>query len=403
MSTVHDGLRPEAELLLRALSVGPRAAERLGELDGTALDWSWIGRRADASRVVPTLARALAGAPPPGLPEEVAAACELRRQNAHLRHLRYVGELCALARELGSRGVPVLAYKGPALAELLYDPPGLREYTDLDLLVREADLEPARELLAERGWLPVEELDEAGRRQLAEADCEQVFHRPRTSQVLELHWRLLPSGHPQGMDVESLRARARPLRVAGVDLLVFEPLDLLLALCLHAGQKHRWMRLQMVLDVARFFVAHPFPDLAELRERARGLEIEVELLLGGYLAWSWLDAPVPGPLVDAALASDVVRARAAVVRGRVFRERRDLPGFGEWRAYVERGIELERERGRQPGLRLGRARYLLEMATPEWGDRQSWRLPHGLRFLHWAWRPVRLWARHGGRLWQRLG
>ena len=62
----------------------------------------------------------------------------MRRQdkaNAH-RALWLTLELLNIHRHLQARGLEVLPYKGPVLAEALYGNVALRQFSDLDLLVR---------------------------------------------------------------------------------------------------------------------------------------------------------------------------------------------------------------------------------------------------------------------------
>lgn len=398
------GLRPEAELVLAALSVGDGADARLRAslAPGPALDWDWIGTTVHESRVAPLVADALERVDFASVPEDVAELFRARARTARLRHLGHMGELLALARALAAADVEVQVYKGPALAELLYPDPGLREYSDLDVVVLPADLARAREVVVSGGWEPVEPRAGAALAEFVARDCEERFVRPGTGFLLELHWRFLPKNQPQRLDVEESWARSDRVTWAGTSLRVLEPSDLLLALCHHAGEKHRWMRLQMVADVARYLVRHRELDLDATIARANTRGLEDCVLVGLYLAWSWLDAPVPRATVERIAASTRLRARIATARGRVFRAEHGFAGRREWKAYGEDLAALERARGIRAAGKLASAAWLRELATPDWADRQSWPLPAGLRFLHWGWRPVRLALRVGGKLPERL-
>lgn len=398
------GLRPEAEVLLAALAVGEGADARLRvSLTGDrALDWDWIGTTAHESRVAPLVAHALERVGMPSVPAEVAELFRARARSARLRHLGHMGELVALARALARESIEVQVYKGPALAELLYPEPGLREYSDLDVVVLPADLARARAVVVASGWRPLEDRTGAALADFVERDCEERFLRDGTGQLLELHWRLLPRNQPQRLAVEELWARSDRVTWAGASLRVLEPSDLLLALCHHAGEKHRWMRLQMVADVARYLARYGDHDLDATLARAAACGLEDCVLVGLYLAWSWLDAPVPRACIERIAASSRVRARVATTRGRVFRAEHGFAGRREWLAYGEDLRAFERAQGVPAPGKLGLAAYVRELATPDWADRQSWPLPAGLHFLHWGWRPVRLAMRVGRNLPERV-
>ncbi|MDA0748212.1 MAG: nucleotidyltransferase family protein, partial [bacterium] len=57
-----------------------------------------------------------------------------------------------LAQELGPREIPAIVLKGPALIELVYKHPALRPMTDIDLLVRPADLARLGSVLRSMGY-----------------------------------------------------------------------------------------------------------------------------------------------------------------------------------------------------------------------------------------------------------
>src|SRR5205823_6122929 len=77
------------------------------------------------------LSRATAG-PPSSLLESIRRQDEI---NAH-RTLWLTRELLHIHKALTASGLEVLPYKGPILAQCLYGNLGIRQFSDLDLLVR---------------------------------------------------------------------------------------------------------------------------------------------------------------------------------------------------------------------------------------------------------------------------
>src|SRR5688572_25440550 len=68
---------------------------------------------------------------------------------------------------LEEAGIPSLVFRGPAVAHRLYDDPAQRPYQDVDVLVPEAQREPAHGVIAGLGMRPVLE---------GGADSEQSPH-----------------------------------------------------------------------------------------------------------------------------------------------------------------------------------------------------------------------------------
>jgi len=141
--------------------------------------------------------------------------------------------------------LPVIALKGPCLAERLYGDAALRSCYDLDLLVRYADWARAGQLLTGLGFSPNSHAD----------DYHQSWRRKGIN--LELHYNL---ENPLAFefDVNDVWARAQLSRFHDVPVWLLASADELLYLCLHAV-RHRFERLSLMLDLALAFRRLPDP------------------------------------------------------------------------------------------------------------------------------------------------
>ena len=116
----------------------------------------------------------------------------------------------------GAAGIPAIVYKGQDYLERLYGDLGGRGMGDVDVLVRESDLEAAEQALTAAGFVPG----------LA---CRTAPHeRPWTSQkgTVDLHHALLQPGRMR-VDHEALFTRSLPCSAAP-GFRVLEPTDALL-------------------------------------------------------------------------------------------------------------------------------------------------------------------------------
>ena len=88
------------------------------------------------------------------LPGDHPYRAELRKEYlaAAVRHERIKRELVPLITAWRKAGIEVLLFKGFHLAEFFYPYPGSRFHGDVDVLMREEDLEPAAQIAAELGW-----------------------------------------------------------------------------------------------------------------------------------------------------------------------------------------------------------------------------------------------------------
>jgi hypothetical protein len=324
----------------------------------------------------------------------------VRELGCHL--LGLTRELVAVVERCAQEDIQALPYKGPVLAALFYDEIALRQFRDIDLLVQRQDIPRTCELLGAEGWTAREQLGEAQAREWIERDCELHFDRGNEV-ALELHWHVLPTAHTQGLRADALWEGLVPTELAGVPTRTFPPEVWLVLLCIHGGDKHRWSRLQMILDVARLLETQPGLSWERVDALARAIGRERSVLLGIFLAWSLLGAPLTPRLLERIAADPRVLARAALLSERPFLDDQPMPSYRAWSRVAALQDESLRNAGVDPPAPAQIARYVVTVLEPEWGDRQAFRLPQGLSFLYWGLRPVRLLARHGLGIVRRIG
>jgi hypothetical protein len=239
-------------------------------------------------------------------------------QQAHMRaymvdnvrnNLLMLKELRELLTLLNGHGIPVIPYKGLALAHLLYPDIHLRESADIDLFVHEADLERAVEALTAHDYsLSAPGPDVRDYRRYA---YHYSLRRARSGRLVELHWRFVRDHAILRPDDRWPWGRLQPLHTPALAMLSFRPEDYLLLLCAH-GAKHWWKQLSHLCDVAEF-VRTQSVDWAEVEGSARRQGARVMLHLGLLLAADLLQAPVPARVLAAAGADAAARSLAAAV------------------------------------------------------------------------------------------
>ncbi len=177
-------------------------------------------------------------------------------------------------------GIDTLPYKGPVLAEILYGNVALRQFSDLDLLIRAADLARAKAALLELGYKPALELTRRQGRFHVESGYEDTFGGALGSNVLELQWRIVPRFYSIDTDIDALFDRATVVSLGGRSLRTICAEDLMLVLCVHAA-KHGWAQLSWLCDIAKLT---PSLDWVVVQEQARRLGIERIVAVTFFLA-----------------------------------------------------------------------------------------------------------------------
>jgi hypothetical protein len=286
--------------------------------------WASVIEAADDHLVAPTLGWCLRG--DDRVPPDVRACLETLLDLNGRRNRLMLQALEVAVASLNAAGIAPLLLKGAAgLAEDLYPDPGMRIVGDLDLLVREAEVDGAVAALETAGF----GVDTA--RQLIGADHHHLPPRVHAEWRVgvDLHTRPAPRSLDGLLDAERYVGDAHPRDWRGHQVLVPGPTDWLVHNIAH-GQivdGHYWLgipRLRQLLDLALLRARHAGAiDMVGVEERFRKagygkvlaatVRLVVFLLEGGELA--------AGSADDARAVARVRRTveRPAVQRWRVYR------------------------------------------------------------------------------------
>ena len=231
-------LSPECRLVFAAAHTAPDTA-LIAELVNVPLNWARVITLAEQERATPTLWRAIERAAPGGRSLPTAAIEHLRRSAMvyDFRMLRLGSRLQLTLAELESRGTPVLLLKGAALATTVHRGFTDRPMTDVDMLVRLADVRAARDALIDSGWPETTD-------PVLLTLLQDEHHLPHfvdtepTGLRIELHTMLLPPDQPFALDESLVWQSARPAPPPFASALVADREFLLLHACLHFAWSH---------------------------------------------------------------------------------------------------------------------------------------------------------------------
>ena len=365
-------IRCEDELLLRCAGtyIGSDTAERIQYLCRVPIDWDYLIGAASAHGVKPLLCSALINTCPEALTKLILDQLKRYLQAHTLKNLFLTRELVRLLGVLERAGITAIPWKGPVLAAMAYGNVALRQFGDLDILVRERDAMTAKDFLLSSGYRLLYQ---------GTAEQEDAFHSVRKvcelvredgRVAVELHWAITSHTFYFPLDPASLWDEVETVSLQGASVRNLGAADLLIVLCVH-GAKHHWGRLMWICDIAELLRAYSKQiDWPSLMSLARSLGGARMLALGLLLARELLDAKVPEAVLEQIGAEPKVAVLAEEVRSRLFTSASvmavDRPAF-----YIQL---RERPRDRfRCRLYLG-----YRMLTP---DTQAWtlRLLHGGR------------------------
>lgn len=230
---------------------------------------------------------------------QLEAAAVRQEARTLARTLWLQPHLAAFLRACADTGLPTIVLKGAALSETIYPRLGLRDYRDLDVLIRPADAPRARAVLDHLGYAA----DEVHWHDLLYGDdCQADFalDTPAGPVVLELHTGLLNNDLLTDQVLlggEGLWARARPAILAEVPALVLSPEDQLLHLCLHLAG-HHLIAPRSLWDIARVCAVQTV-DWPLLTDLARQSGLTRIAYTGLILASHLFEAKIPPSALSA--------------------------------------------------------------------------------------------------------
>ena len=248
MADLHEKLlpfwemTPEQRLMLDiVLRLDPRVPE--------GLDWDAFDASVRKHRLQPLLIRGLKSMDRQALEQYPALKRYLGMQNKYsMESFQRLQALAQVNAALAEAGIRMISMKGPLLAMEAYGDPSLRTSRDLDVMVPEADLSRAGEVLEALGYVPEENL-------FRKTPLRRKFHNfvelekhdvyTRDDVVLELHWK---DGYQSEDSFEELWDRRQEQLLLGQPIASLGTGDRYPALIVHAAE-HGFHRLRWLLDL----------------------------------------------------------------------------------------------------------------------------------------------------------
>jgi Uncharacterised nucleotidyltransferase len=348
------------------------------------LDWAYLFTAAVEHGVAPLLYQQLSAHSEDGVP---TLWMERLRQAFHQNaghSLLLTAELFRILEACQASGIRAIPYKGPALAELAYGNVALRQFSDLDIILRQHDITGVYAVMSNLGYeahLPLPPATQIRER----IPGQYGFTQDAGRALVEIHTERTLRYFPIPLDVDALIGRLELVPVGGRSLLSLSVEDALPALCVHAS-KHFWERISWIADIAELAQIDRGVDWELTLTRARSLGAERMLLLGLHLAHDVLDAPLPENVLQRVQADRTVPLLGYHVHQQL------SSGAGETPGVARRAMFRLRMRGSYwTGIN-----YVLRLATaPTEEDWSQVRLKGPLSPLYAAFRPFRLLRKYG--------
>jgi hypothetical protein len=363
----------------------PSLAERLRELARNPLDWDFLLEEAANNSVTPLIARHVLDYARDLVDPRAVAALQEAARAAAVRCLVLTTQLMRLMDGFRAEGLLAIPYKGPVIAAQAYGDATLREFADLDVILRHRDITKANDVMVGLG-LRLRFPSLVSPRGISSIVPGEYNYRDQSGRVVvDLHTERTMRHFPRQPDLDELTERLAPVDVGGRSVSTFSLEDQLPILCIH-GAKDFWERIVWIADIAELIRSRAELDWDLVVRRAETLRARRMLRLGLALAQKLLDEPLPQEIRREVSNDKIADSVAAnLVRMHLSRQARS-------KSAVQR-FEFRRRMMPQtcPGLR-----YAVRLAfAPAEEDWLMMRLPRPLTPLYFALRPMRLLRKYG--------
>jgi len=355
----------------------------LQEVLAQPLDWAAVERTADFHSMMPLVAYALKQYGEDSVPPEIRERLQQRWLLTARNNLVRLQEWRRILNAFQSANVAVISVKGPALALLAYRNAALREFLDLDLLVRPGDMPAARDILVHEGYRLRFPMPGNADAVLLHSRNRQVdFVHDVPGFLVDLHWGALHEMFSFQLPVDQLFEAAQVEHHEAASFLRLSPEHMLLYLCAH-GTKHCWLNLQWLCDVACHVQTAQELNWESCIHWAEAANCGLVLRHSLLLAQEVLGLDLPSSISN---DCDTAKTRTLAGTASSFLFRED----GNFRHLEALRYHLAFARGWRD-----RATLVFErIFVPAESDWQEVRLPQPLHLLYYAVRPVRFILNH---------
>jgi Uncharacterised nucleotidyltransferase len=363
----------------------PTSTKKTAALLHASLDWDYVLDQAEENSVTPLLGRQLqalpAGAVPAPVLDRLKDAC---RANT-IRCLFLTAELTKIFDLFNSRGIRAIAYKGPALAMQAYGDMTLRQFEDLDIIVRQSDLPKANEVMRGLGYRPRFDWLVSSGVPSSLVPGEYNYRDEKRRIMVELHTELTLRHFPEAPDLEDFSKRLTFVKLNEREIPTFSVEDALIVLSLH-GAKDFWERFSWIADISELIQRYPRLDWGVTIERAKVLRAERMLHVALWLAIKLMETPLPDDILLRLKADRTANDLASEILSRLL-SRNYIPLNAKGRFNFRRRMLPETLEGWRYGIRLS--------VVPAEEDYEMIRLPGILSPLYVVLRPFRLLRKYG--------
>ncbi len=208
------------------------------------------------------------------------------------RNMLMTSELIKIMHLLRENNIEALAFKGPTLSQMAYGDITLRQFGDLDILIKKRTRSQMMDLLLKEHYIPEIDLKEGTKETFFNSVNVIAFYNESTGIRIEVHWELLSRNYAIDWEEKKLWDTQEHTRINHKEIPVLVLEQQLLYLSAH-GAKHLFERLEWICDIDRSIRVDPNINWQHLLNEAEKLGIKRMLYLGLELSRKFFGLDLP--------------------------------------------------------------------------------------------------------------
>ena len=369
----------ELMLLCSTMEIDEQDLDRITNLSAQDIDWHFFKTIIIQNRVHLIVYKNLKLIKE-YIPENLSSELKELTILTGARNLLFTFFLQNFVNIFNKHNIFILPFKGPALAEQLYNDIVFRSFSDLDILVDKNDALKAFKLLKEMGLTAQLDLSHSQFKKYISNEDHFSFYDSKNKITVELHWEISGLYLSNPLTLSKLRKHIIAGRVANTEIPYLSPEVLLVYLCIH-GSKHGWEYLEQLCCVAELIKLNPDLDWEKIKKFSADWKCKRMVSLGLFLAAVLLKAPVPQAAYGLKSDVNIIKKLAAKVADNLFIKRKDK-GISDRFSFFHIQIRDSFIDKTRYGFRL-----IFRPTDKEW---LYYPVPSYLAFVHYALRPFRL-------------
>lgn len=264
-------------------------------------NWNSFIDKTTSNRITPFIYRSLYKIPnKEKIPKNIYLFLKKKYIQVFFNNSKKISELKSIVNALNNHKIDFIPLKGIVLIPTIYNDLGIRSMTDIDILVKEIDVERSKNLFLELGW-KIRDEHEISDFVEKISDSQHPYTFVKNTVKIELHNKIHSGLSSYSININHYWERSIPIDFLDSHSFVFSRTDFLQHLCIHL-HKHlineKQMSIKHFCDIREFILKYSSEiNWNELVSTSSQYKCSVEVREILSISSIYFNAPIPENII----------------------------------------------------------------------------------------------------------